>query len=374
MARGDLSLFDDPRVIPTLGVLSSGLGMLSGQGAGQGINSIIDALVMQREQEEALRQQEEALRKKQIMSRAGSEYERLGRLPVGFLLQSGVEPLVDLGTKLAEAQAKSEAPGPQAKLAASMRSSDPIERAAAMSAAGLVPSDGGEYISTAMATLRQQDLSRAQLESQFLRRQAAIESRFQRTPPPQSLSLNYDEEGRPIINYGAQIAGQKEAEKITATAQAQAKVQLPAVEDAVNTTFKLLDDLVKHPGFKSAVGATLKPYAKDIHGTDEGDFVALLEQVKNRAFVEGVKFLRETGGPPGNMTELEGEKAEGALSRAKIKTSEKAFMQAIGDFKAILEKGRQRARKAAIGDFSVEAGLPEQTGAGTPGVTVEWLD
>lgn len=179
MPRGSLTLFDEPGAIPALGLLSSGLGLLSGHGAGQGINTIIDSLIKQRYfdalQQGQEQEQAEALRLQQQRSRFGGEIERLGldKIPVGGLIGSGIPEFIELGQTLAKGRLEASEPGEFTKMemeAAKARASeDPLARAGFFSKIGVLPTEGGEFITEAGARLRQQQAEQVAID----RREAA---------------------------------------------------------------------------------------------------------------------------------------------------------------------------------------------------------
>lgn len=179
MPSGRLTLFDEPGAIPALGLLSSGLGLLSGQGAGQGINSVINALISQQYndvlQGKQAEEQAAAERLQQQRSRLTGEISRLGldKIPPQSLIGSGIPEFVELGQTLARENIEASRPGEFTKLAMeaakARESTDPLARAGFFSKIGVIPTEGGEFVSTAAAQLRQQQAEQAAID----RREAA---------------------------------------------------------------------------------------------------------------------------------------------------------------------------------------------------------
>lgn len=134
---------------------------------------------------------------------------------------------------------------------------------------------------------------------------------------------------------------------------------LPKVLDRAERSINLIDELIgkqevrdksgkviqkgtaPHPGFNSAVGATLLPGASYVPGTDAADFKARFDEIKGGAFLEAFESLK--GG--GAITEKEGEKATSALNRMSLAQSEKEFLSAARDFQDIVRKGVTNAQK-----------------------------
>lgn len=140
-----------------------------------------------------------------------------------------------------------------------------------------------------------------------------------------------------------QIAGAKASGKELGEAGAKAKLDLPGAIDKANLASQQIDQLLTHPGFSSAVGATLKPGARFVDGTPEADFTKRLDQVKGGAFLQAFETLK--GG--GQITEMEGKKATEALSRMDKAQSEKEFTAAAREFQGFIQKGVERAKGKA---------------------------
>jgi len=105
-----------------------------------------------------------------------------------------------------------------------------------------------------------------------------------------------------------------------------------------------------HPGFEDVVGATWRPGARFIPGTDAAGFDAYLEQVEGGAFLEAYERLKGTG----QITEIEGQKATRAITRMKRSVSEPEFVKAAREFEGIirsaLSRGEQRAARLRGGE------------------------
>ena len=148
-----------------------------------------------------------------------------------------------------------------------------------------------------------------------------------------------------------------------AETQAKALASVPQVIDSAkileegisgligNTTIdakgniKYDKNALPHPGFETAVGASvskaLPQWAVPYEGTDRAGFEKRFEQVKGGAFMDAYNTLR--GG--GAITEKEGEKGTTALNRMNLATNEKEFIQAANEFRAIVQRGVQRAKE-----------------------------
>lgn len=165
--------------------------------------------------------------------------------------------------------------------------------------------------------------------------------------------LTTDKEGNVIAIPGAPQAKSsiKEAESYgtaSGKVRAEAETELPVVEQNADYAIKLIDELIEHPGMKSSVGVK-NPFSgaapmvlglKPVEGTKSADFMARLEQIKGKQFLEAFENLK--GG--GQITEVEGEKATQAISRMGTAQSENEFIAAAREFQDIVKRGRKRAR------------------------------
>lgn len=142
-----------------------------------------------------------------------------------------------------------------------------------------------------------------------------------------------------------QISESKASGKITGESIAQAAIDLPKTEAASDETISLVDDLLNHPGMKDVVGLPDNPfYMKGfVPGTPAADFRARLKQLTGRTFMEVFPTLK--GG--GQITEIEGEKAQQAINRMSSAVSEKEFIKAAEDFKQEILRLKALVRKRA---------------------------
>lgn len=140
----------------------------------------------------------------------------------------------------------------------------------------------------------------------------------------------------------AELTGAKTTSKMTAEAETQKILDAPKVIQKTQETITLLDDLLKAPGFKQAVGASRLLPLHSIYGTKARDFDIRLEQLKGKQFLEAFESLK--GG--GAITELEGTKAQSAISRMDASGSEEEFKKAVLDFKQIVQAAQKRALAA----------------------------
>lgn len=164
-------------------------------------------------------------------------------------------------------------------------------------------------------------------------------------------------EARGVIKEG-EAAGTARGKGLT-EAKIEAQAILPNVVAGADESLQLLDDLVKHPGLNKAVG--IRSAFPVIPGTDAADFVTRLEQLQGKQFLEAYSALK--GG--GAISEVEGKKAESAIARMNRSQSQKAFREAATEFKDIIQKGVDRAKKKA-GVENIPVGGNLGTNTNTP--------
>lgn len=146
--------------------------------------------------------------------------------------------------------------------------------------------------------------------------------------------------------------------KIQGETRAQAQVDLPSTIAQAQQTVGLVDELLKAPGFKQAVGGSRMFGIQNIPGTSAKDFDVRLDQLKGKQFMEAYQGLK--GG--GQITEVEGKKATDALSRMNASSSEQEFTKAAREFQDVVRKGVQRAQQKA----GVQSMVPSQQPQGLP--------
>lgn len=154
--------------------------------------------------------------------------------------------------------------------------------------------------------------------------------------------------GQPII--GAQydpalqgsLAGSKTGATTEAKLRAEARLDAPKAIAQGEETIRLVDDLLKAPGMKQAVGASRMLGIQKIPGTSAKDFDVRLDQLKGQQFLQAFESLK--GG--GAITEIEGKKATDAIARMDAASSEAEFTKAAREFQSVIRQGVARAKNA----------------------------
>lgn len=168
--------------------------------------------------------------------------------------------------------------------------------------------------------------------------------------------------GAPIVGAAADpklqgaIAGAKSGAQVEAKATTEARLDAPKAIAQAEETIRLVDDLLKAPGFSQAVGGSRLLGIQKIPGTAAKDFDVRLDQLKGQQFLQAFESLK--GG--GQITEVEGKKATDAIARMDAAGSEAEFTKAAREFQAVIRTGMERAKKAQSGAAEPPAAAPKR--------------
>lgn len=169
--------------------------------------------------------------------------------------------------------------------------------------------------------------------------------------PPGAIPNTLKPGERPDVQ-AAQTAAKKAAE-IKATSQAEAQVDLPGAGMDLALTKDYIKELRTHPGLSSATGLSgaILPV---IPGSTRADFEARKEQLIGGQFLQAYQQLK--GG--GQITEVEGKKAEQAIARMQAAVSKEAFLTALKDYERAIEVGfaklKGKAGAPTTGGWKIE--------------------
>lgn len=167
--------------------------------------------------------------------------------------------------------------------------------------------------------------------------------------------------GGPVRKENYQEAFDTGAGSAAGKAQAEAAATLPGDLALAEQAVSDLDALIDHPGL-SSISGPFDQYRPSVALGDQGrDALARFNQARGRAFLQAFEMLK--GG--GQITEIEGMKAEQAMARMDRALGDEEFKQALTDFrdavKAGMDKLRQRAGQssgtAAPTDYKSKYGL-----------------
>lgn len=155
-----------------------------------------------------------------------------------------------------------------------------------------------------------------------------------------------------IVGYQPKDLKGAESEKALGKAQGGVKATLPSDIQNAESTIAQIDQLSMHPGLSSIVGPLDQFRPNWTMGAEGRDALARYNQLKGKAFLQAYSTLR--GG--GQITEVEGVKAENAMARMDRAQSEDEFKLALKDFRDAVQIGMQKLReKAGVAAPSTQA-------------------
>lgn len=145
--------------------------------------------------------------------------------------------------------------------------------------------------------------------------------------------------GAPVRNVAPNIAGAAAAKEI-GEAQGKATADAPRVADNASQMLDTIQKARQHPGRSMGTG----PIAGRLPalGGDQAGFVALMDQIQGKTFLEAFNSLR--GG--GQITEAEGRKATDALARLNRVQNDRDFDAALNDLEDVVKAGAARSQRA----------------------------
>lgn len=141
-----------------------------------------------------------------------------------------------------------------------------------------------------------------------------------------SKGMTYDASGNLIPLKGSDVAKQR-----------------ATTLDDMKATVRQVDELISHKGFEGSVGAKGLAMGfglrdEPVSGSDEAGFMSRLDQLKGKQFLTAYEALK--GG--GTITEVEGAKAEKAMARMNVASSESEFKIAAKEFQDAVKSGYEK--------------------------------
>lgn len=188
----------------------------------------------------------------------------------------------------------------------------------------------------------------------------AIMREMQRLGGGQAATQMAPQSGNYAAGPSAAESAANEAQRVQAVEQVKADISPTATKvtalDTARDALGMIDQALRHPGLKTATGiqGTLDP-RNYIPGTDATNFRVLMDQVKGSVFLDAYKDLR--GG--GAITDIEGTKAEAAKARINRAQSPDEFIKGLNEYKAIVQRGYERAAARAGGQGGATGGWDE---------------
>lgn len=123
-----------------------------------------------------------------------------------------------------------------------------------------------------------------------------------------------------------------------------AVVGAPGDIRAGETALGIIDQIRNHPDLQSATGLTA-PLNEHLIGTGRFDFQNMVEQAKSGAFLTAIQEMRGLGA----LSNAEGQTATAAVTRMNTALDQKAFLNALADYEAIVQRGVANAQAKLAG-------------------------
>lgn len=151
-------------------------------------------------------------------------------------------------------------------------------------------------------------------------------------------------------------------------AEGEAAANLPTELATADQAITELDQLIAHPGL-SAIAGPMDQYRPSwAMGAEGRDALARFNQAKGRAFLQAFGMLK--GG--GQITEIEGLKAEQAMARMDRAQGEAEFKQALQDFRDAVAAGREKLIQRAGGGGAAKSTQSAPQGGNRTRSGVSW--
>lgn len=148
-----------------------------------------------------------------------------------------------------------------------------------------------------------------------------------------------------------QLAAGTAGGKVAGEATAEAKLDLPRLEQNTSQALETIGQLKSHPGLPYITGGySLAPI---VPGTPQAGADALAKQVQGKTFLEAFTTLKGSG----QITEVEGTKAEAAIARLQRSQSRREYIQALNELESVLNVGLERSRRKASGGQEAQSGV-----------------
>jgi len=153
----------------------------------------------------------------------------------------------------------------------------------------------------------------------------------------------------------AQAAASKRG-AMMAQSKAQSEIDWPQTKFNGEYTIGLIDKAISHPGRMSGTG--LSSLVPSRPGGPAYNFDIIMKQIKGKQFLTAFEQLKGAG----QITEIEGQKATEAEARMDQAQGESEFLEALNEYKSVINALMERASKRAGIPYSAS---PLETGLTT---------
>lgn len=162
------------------------------------------------------------------------------------------------------------------------------------------------------------------------------------------------------------LAGERAFGTAVGTSQGGAAAGAQGDISTATQALGILDQIETSPELPWATGTSAGLGGNRVPGTGRYGFQNLVEQAKSGAFLSAIQQMRGMGA----LSNAEGQVATAAITRMDTALSEADFRKALADYRAIVEKGMERAQGRVGMQPNVNAPRPQQnTGTTSTGLT-----
>lgn len=147
------------------------------------------------------------------------------------------------------------------------------------------------------------------------------------------------------------LAGERAVGNAVGKAAGEGQAAAPGDIAAGMAALDILDQIETHPELRWATGMAAGYGGNSVKGTGRYDFQNLVDQAKSGAFLVAVQQMRGLGALSNN----EGQAATQAITRMDTATSTEAFLNALRDYRAIIQRGVDNARRRLAGGVGATA-------------------
>lgn len=146
-----------------------------------------------------------------------------------------------------------------------------------------------------------------------------------------------DQAGRPVGTIPRRVA-EGQIEKAVGEAEGKRLTKAESALDDANMILSLIDQVLNHPRLHTATGP-LGVVLSRIPGTDAIAIQSMLDQIRGQVFLQAFDRLRGSG----QISNIEGVKAEQARARLDSRMDIKDFREALQELRDITVQARERA-------------------------------
>lgn len=211
-----------------------------------------------------------------------------------------------------------------------------------------------QIIAAGDAASQDSDMTEFQRQNLEVQRERLGLERLKTEQANQRIQLGLERLGK-SVDPGLQedLAAAKSRGKEIGSSEGKLISGLPNSIQISTSTLSVIDDIINHPGRATATGLSGVIDPRNFTpGTDAHDFALLNQQLQGKTFLEAFKSLK--GG--GQITQVEGEKAERAIAQLSRAQSDEQYLKSINELRKIAFSAKQTAEKQLFERQTINSG------------------